>query len=252
MIGVSCTEFSAYDFNEVINEVAKQFTHWEIVSEAEHNIRNVEGLFASIKESYNLTYSIHAPISDINIGSLNERIREDSVLELLSTMESAVNLDIGLITIHPGMTSFAVPFMEEKAMAQAKKSLRAIDRISQQYGVTVAVENMPSMPFMLGHTCEELKELIEGTELRVCLDIGHANTTGQIDALIDGLKDRFANIHIHDNNGDNDSHLVIGEGSIDFPSVISKLKGYGGRFIIESNSFQEGVESQERLRSLLN
>ena len=251
MIGISCTEFSAYDFNEVINEVAKNFDHWEIFAEAEHRLRDVEGLFASIKENYNLSYSIHAPISDINIASLNERIREDSVLEILSTAESAMNLDIGLITIHPGLTPMAVPYMEEKAVQQAKKSLRSLDRIIQQYGITLALENMPAFPFMLGRSAEEMKELLDGTELRVCLDIGHANTTDEIDNLIDAFKDRFANIHIHDNNGDADSHMVIGEGSIDFPSVISKLKGYGGNFIIESKSFQDGVESQERLRSLL-
>lgn len=251
MIGISCTEFSAYDFTEVIFEVAKQFKHWEIFAEADHRLMDVEGIFSSMRDNYDLTYSVHAPITDINIASLNERIREDSILEILSTIESCVNLDIGLITIHPGTTSMSVPYMEEKSIEKAKKSLRSIDRISKEYGVTVAVENMPAFPFMLGRTYEELNELVDGTELKICFDIGHANTTGEIDNLINGFKDRFANIHIHDNNGDMDSHKVIGEGSIDFPDVISKLRGYKGRFIIESKSFADGVESQERLRTLL-
>lgn len=251
MIGVSCTEFSAYDFTEVINEVAKQFDHWEIFAEAEHRLKNVEGIFAQMKDNYKLSYSIHAPISDINIASINERIREDSVMEILATVESAINLEIGTITVHPGITPMAVPYMEEKAIVAAKKSLRSLDRITQQYGITIALENMPAFPFMLGRTAEELKELFDGTDLRMCFDIGHANTTEEIDNIIDAFKDRFANIHIHDNNGDADSHMVIGEGNIDFEKVISKLKGYRGNFIIESKSFQDGVESQERLRSLL-
>ena len=251
MIGVSSTEFSAYLFEEVIQEVSKVFEHWEIFAEAEHRLPSLESRLMDIIPSYNLSYSIHAPISDINIGSLNERIREDSVIELLTTAETAANLNIDLMTIHPGLTSMAVPYMEEKAIEKAKKSLRSLDRISSEYGVMIAVENMPAFPFMLGRTAEELKELIEPTNLRFCLDIGHANTTDQIDELIKEFRDRLVNIHIHDNHGDHDEHLTLGEGTIDFKKVISSLGGYSGNYIIESRSFPSAVESQDYLRTLL-
>lgn len=156
MIGISCTEFSAYDFKEVLPEVAKEFKHWEIFAEAEHHLRGIEGLFKTMKDAYELSYSIHAPISDINLASLNERIREDSVIEMLATLESAANLDIGLVTVHPGLTCMAVPYMDEKAVMKAKKSLGALDRLSDEYGVAVAIENMPSFPFMLGQTAEDM------------------------------------------------------------------------------------------------
>lgn len=251
MIGVSSTEFSAYRFDEVIAEVSKVFEHWEIFAEAEHRLPTVESLFREMMPSYNLSYSIHAPISDINIASLNERIREDSILEILTTAETAASLGIELITIHPGLTSMSVPYMEEKAMEKAKRSLSSIDRISSQYGVTIAVENMPSFPFMLGHTAEEMNELIGSTNLGFCLDIGHGNTTGQTDELIKTFRDRLVNIHIHDNHGEMDEHLTLGEGDIDFKSIISSLKGYTGNYVIESKSFPSAVESQDYLRPLL-
>ena len=251
MIGVSSTEFSAYMFEEVITEVSKVFDHWEIFSEAEHRIQSVESRFMDMMSSYKLSYSIHAPISDINIGSLNERIREDSIIEILTTAETAARLNIDLITIHPGVTSMAVPYMEEKAMEKAKRSLSSIDRIASEYGVRIAVENMPSFPFMLGQTAEDLNELIGSTNLGFCLDIGHANTTGQLDELIEQFRDRLINIHIHDNRGEHDEHLTLGEGNIDFKSVISKLNGYSGNYVIESKSFPSAVESQDYLRPLL-
>ena len=251
MIGVSSTEFSAYRFDEVLVEVSKMFDHWEIFAEAEHRLQTVESLFREMMPSYNLSYSIHAPISDINIASLNERIREDSILEILTTAETAASLGIELITIHPGLTSMSVPYMEEKAMEKAKRSLSSIDRISSQYGVTIAVENMPSFPFMLGHTAEEMNELIGSTNLGFCLDIGHGNTTGQTDELIKAFRDRLVNIHIHDNHGEMDEHLTLGEGDIDFKSIISSLKGYTGNYVIESKSFPSAVESQDYLRPLL-
>ena len=238
-------------FEEVIAEVSKVFDHWEIVSEAEHRLQPLAARFADLMPSYKLSYSIHAPISDINIGSLNDRIREDSVIELLSLAETAVSLNIDTITIHPGITPMAVPYMEEKAAEKARRSLGSIDRISSEYGVRIAVENMPAFPFMLGRTAEELKYLLEGTNLGFCLDIGHANNTEQIDEIISEFRDRFINIHIHDNNGEHDEHLTLGEGSIDFKSVLSKLANYQGNFIIESKSFPSAVESQDYLRPLL-
>ena len=250
MIGVSSTEFSAYLFEEVIQEVSKVFDHWEIFAEAEHRLPSLESRLMDLMPSYKLSYSIHAPISDINIGSLNERIREDSVIELLTTAETAANLNVDLMTIHPGMTSMAVPYMEEKAVEKAKKSLSSIDRISSEYGVRIAVENMPSFPFMLGHTAEEMKDLIGNTNLGFCLDIGHANTTDQIDELIKEFKDRLINVHIHDNNGEMDEHLTLGEGNIDFKRVLDSLKGYQGNYIIESKSYPSAVDSQDYLRSL--
>lgn len=251
MIGVSSPEFSSYEFSQVIAEIGKQFEHWEIFSEAEHRLQNVEGLFADMKKDYRLSYSVHAPISDMNVASLNERMREDSVIEILSTMESMVNLDIRLITVHPGMTPMAVPYMEEKSIIQAKKSMRALDRLSDEYGVTVAIENMPAFPFMLGRTAEEFGEIIDGTNLSVCFDIGHANTTDSIVSIIERFKDRFANIHIHDNRGEHDEHLTLGEGNIDFKKTIGMLGGYSGNYIIESKSFQSGVKSSEILAKML-
>ncbi|MFA6804253.1 MAG: sugar phosphate isomerase/epimerase family protein, partial [Candidatus Methanomethylophilaceae archaeon] len=209
MIGVSSTEFSAYQVEEVLEEVSKVFKHWEIFAEAEHNLNAITSRLATIKDSYKMTFSIHAPICDINIASLNERMREASTLETITMMEYAANLNMKTITIHPGLYSMAVPYQEDKSVVSAKKSLRMLDRISNEYGITIAVENMPEFPFALGRTAEEIKDLLDGTNLKVCFDIGHANTTDQIDTIIESLSDRFANVHIHDNMGENDEHRTV-------------------------------------------
>jgi sugar phosphate isomerase/epimerase len=69
--------------------------------------------------------------------------------------------------------------------------------------------------------------------------------------MIDAFFDRIANVHIHDNNGDRDAHMTIGDGSIDFQHVLKRLSRYSGNYIIESRSFESAVESQSRLESLL-
>ena len=63
--------------------------------------------------------------------------------------------------------------------------------------------------------------------------------------------DRLANIHIHDNHGDRDEHLTIGDGDIDYVDVFGKLSSYQGNFVIESRDFDSAVESQNRISEML-
>ena len=82
-------------------------------------------------------------------------------------------------------------------------------------------------------------------------DIGHANTAGQVESMVETFGDRIANIHIHDNHGQKDEHLTIGDGDIDFRRVVGMLPNYDGRFIIESKTLESALESQRRLRKIL-
>jgi sugar phosphate isomerase/epimerase len=117
--------------------------------------------------------------------------------------------------------------------------------------VRLCVENMPGFKFFLGQTAEQMSELLEGTNLPICLDIGHANTTGQLNEIIDVLGSRIMNVHIHDNDGKQDQHLTIGEGTVDFDDCLKRLSSYGGRYIIECKTLESGSESQDRLSRLL-
>ena len=250
MIGMSCTGFSAITVEEAAEKVSKEFGLWEIFSEAEHSIGKNWTRLKAIKESYDLEFSVHSPISDTNIAALTDRMREASVLEMIHTAEVSAEIGAKIVVVHPGLSSRSVPGTEARAKENAKKSLRTLDRTSREYGITFAIENMPNFPPMLGKTAEELAELLEGTNLGVCFDIGHANTTGQIDAMLSLLGDRFVNVHVHDNMGDHDSHMTVGDGNIDFPKAVEALFGYRGNYIIEAKSFESAVESARRLSVL--
>jgi len=251
MIGVSSTAFCTQNIEDTMKAVSKEFELWEIFSEGEHYLQNALARFGAAAPSYKMKYSIHAPICDVNIAALSERMREVSTMEMMATMEQAISADIKLITIHPGLYSMAVPELEQRSIERAKKSLRTLDRVTSEYGIKIAVENMPSFQFMLGRTAEELRDIVDGTDMGVCFDIGHANTTGQIDAFTELLGDRIINIHIHDNHGKTDEHLTIGDGNIDFAKVLGKLKGYTKNYIIESKTLESAVESKKKLKVML-
>lgn len=251
MIGVSCTNFGSRPFEDWIGPVSKEFRHWEVFSEAEHSILGNVPRLRTLIEDAGISCSVHAPICDWNIAALSDRLRQASLKETIATIMESADLGAETVTVHPGLSSMAVNGMEARAEGLARQSIRHIDEASKEYGVTVAIENMPNVPFFLGRTAESLSSLIDGTDLGVCFDIGHANTAGQVDEMIDKLGDRIVNIHIHDNNGARDEHLTIGDGNIDFPRVIGRLSGYRGNWIIESRDMQSAVESQSRLRKML-
>ena len=248
---MSCTQFGAHDPEKVMETVSKDFGLWEIFSEADGDVTKFSSRFNEIKDSYKMRYSVHAAIADINVASLNEKIREASVKEMIRTMDHANRMGISTVTVHPGIYSMVIHGVRDRSVKYSKQSMKKIDKGAKEYGVTVAVENMPSFLFMMGQTPEELLHLIEGTDLMICFDIGHANTIGKIDECIDSFGERIANIHIHDNVGKNDDHSTIGDGNIDFVHVLSKLKKYKGNYIIESKNMESAIVSKKRLEDLM-
>jgi sugar phosphate isomerase/epimerase len=89
------------------------------------------------------------------------------------------------------------------------------------------------------------------TSLGICFDAGHANTAGNTDEWL-ALADRFVNVHLHDNRGERDEHLVLGEGTVPLAKILKALQGvYKGNYVIESNDLAQGIRSRDILRMML-
>lgn len=251
MIAASSPSFTAIPFPQALESISKEFQAWEIVAEGGHELRRIEKQFLELAPSTGLRFSVHAPMSDINIGSLNPRMREASLKELMTGLGACHRLGIDTYTVHPAFLTPLGFVSRDKVKEAARDSLERLDRISGDLGVKIALENMPRMYASTGTTPQELTELIEGTGLGICLDIGHAHTMGLVKEFLK-LKKRIINLHVHDNRGEFDEHLPIGDGTVDFPRVIKGLKGYRGRYVIESRNLPDAVIGRDRLKALLN
>lgn len=251
MIGMSCTHFCSRPLSDWIGPVSESFRHWEIFSEVDHSVPGREAEIRDMIGSRGMTCSVHAPICDLNVAALSDRLMEASVKETCAVIVSSAEIGAKTVTIHPGLTSMSVNGTEERATERARRSMKVFDRMQAEYGVPLAIENMPGFKFFLGKTTESLASIVDGTDLGICFDIGHAHTMGQIEAMAETFGDRIVNVHIHDNHGERDEHLTIGDGNIDFGKVLGLLSGYRGNYIIESKNLESAVESQSRLRSML-
>ncbi len=88
-------------------------------------------------------------------------------------------------------------------------------------------------------------------ELPVCFDTGHAHIAckGKELEFMESIKTHIRNVHIHDNKGDDDSHLAIGDGNINFAEVLAflKQKTDAKKLIIENRN---EADMQKTLKAL--
>jgi len=186
----------------------------------------------------------------VNIGSFNTRIREEAVRQVIEAIHVAADLGMKTVTLHPGFLS-PISFPDpHKVVEITKDSVQRIDSSVSGLDIKVGVENMPDMIVTTCRRVQDLLHVIEGTEIGVCFDVGHANTTGEIENFLQ-LTDKFVNVHLHDNDGESDHHMPPGEGTVDFETVLGELSHYDGTFVLEARSWDGALSGKEYLEKLL-
>jgi len=186
--------------------------------------------------------SFHAPFADrIDITSPDEQVREAAVAELIIACRAAALLGAENIVLHPGPEREGRPPHEEflQRMHHAAVSLNKVAAYCCENGVQLLLENM--LPHLLfGQTSDMMFLLGEISTCTVgaCLDTGHAHLSGDLGGVFHKLSGHLKMVHINDNHGDWDAHLIPGEGSIDWSWVISELRQhhFHGGLIIEMSA----------------
>ena len=251
MIGIGSPAFCQIPFLEMLEAISEHFELWEILSEGEDRLELVKDDLRDHRGSYDLRYQVHAPLSDVNVGSVHEPMRVAAVTEIKKTLVLCRQLEIPVVTIHPGFVQGIAFLDKNRAVVKTRESVLEISRAAEDLGIRVAVENMPAN---INATCtraDELMEVVEGTGLGLCFDMGHANTAGQLDEML-RLVDKFTNVHLHNNEGQWDQHNRVDDGSADLTRVVSVLRGsYKGNVIIEATDLESGAESKKVLESVL-
>jgi sugar phosphate isomerase/epimerase len=238
-------------FLNMLESISKRFELWEILSEGEDRLELIKDDVRYGRDSLGMRFQVHAPLSDVNIGSVHEPMRIAAVDEIKQTIMMCRQLEIPLVTIHPGFVQGIAFLNKAKALEKTKESVKEVAAYAAGQSVTVVVENLPAN---INATCthaDELLEAIEGSGLGICFDMGHANTAGQMDEMLK-LVDRFKNVHLHNNDGQWDQHNRVDDGSADVLKVVSVLKrSYRGNIIIESTDLESGEQSKRVLEALL-
>lgn len=204
-----------------------------------------------IRASYSLKLTVHSPILDMNIASANNRFRNISIRLVMESIEHAAEMGAELVVVHPGMHSPLEYLVPRVHWDYNRESLRKIITNAEKLGVKVAVENMPgNTPCLLRNASEFQSLIAEGLPLHMTLDVGHANTASQLKPYLDNMSGRIIHLHLHDNNGLNDDHMVVGKGTVDWNLVRSKIDPSKITCVIENNTLSDAKESLRKISQL--
>ena len=251
MIGISSPTFCQVPFLNTLEKISEHFQLWEIISEGEDRLELIRDGIGYGKESLDMSFQVHVPISDVNIGSVYEPMRLAALNEVKQTIMMCHQLEIPLATVHPGFIQGIAFLNKAKALEKTKDSVKELAAFARDNSVVIAIENMPANINGTCTTAAELLEVVDSAGLGICFDMGHANTSGQIDEFLK-LAGRFKNVHLHNNEGTWDQHNEVDDGTADIKKVISILrKSYDGNLVIESTDLEPGAKSKSKLERIL-
>lgn len=245
-IGVSTLALFPMSLKEILNYLESiKVEYCEIIREYPYDSVDVD-----LVNSYNLKTSVHAPLSDMNLASLNESIRKASIEEIKNSMDLASKIDASIVVVHPGQMAFLARKFEEKGIQNSLNSLKECSKYADELGIEMCVENMPDMEGLLFKNIKDLNDLVQEIGTSMTLDVGHAHNMGY--SVQEMLVHDIGHIHLSDNDGSFDNHDAIGSKNIDFKSLFEGLKKikYDGILTIEVKEQNEILDSINYLKNL--
>lgn len=180
-------------------------------------------------------WSFHLPFMPFNvldIASLDEDKRRKTISYQSELIKKAGNIGISAIVIHPSIEPNRETEREEK-IKRAQESLIYLADIAEEYGMTIAVENLPRT--CLGRDSSDMLKLICADErLRICFDTNHL-LSQPIKEFIRAVGSKIITTHVSDFDFKNERHWMPGEGKINWPEIIDTLQevNYSGPLMYE-------------------
>lgn len=188
----------------------------------------------SLVNCANLPFKFHAPCTDVELGHMDDEVREMSLLYLQRYINAVAYLGGTEITIHVGSKSIDPSEMDLEGGIDAVSRLV---RHGEKQGVTVCLENLK-----VGWTAnpETYNLLLTETGASVTFDIGHANASelvrnGTMTAveLVSMIKAPIRSVHAYEIETPSGTH-VDPENLDNIGGVIEALVEQGCKwFVVE-------------------
>ena len=175
---------------------------------------------------YQMGIMAHLP-TFVWTSDLYESLRKASLQENFAALEASAELGIEKAVLHPGFITGLGKFVLDKAKGYAMESLEAILKKAVSVNITLCIENMFPQAHFLSQPHEFQSVFDAFPEIRLTLDVGHANLGGGKNRSSEFIRlhgYRIGHVHVNDNFGKEDAHLPVGAGIIDFEKILKELK----------------------------
>jgi len=180
----------------------------------------------AIVASYGLQIeNVHLPFNGINV--LWEATADGDAYEknIIDAIKECSQYDIKTVIMHI-TNGFKLPNLSNVMLDRIKR----IANVAKEYNIKLALENLkvvPALDYILAN--------IQDDNVGFCYDSGHRNCFAKDIDLLGKYGDRLFAIHLHDNFGDTDMHMLPFDGNIDWEYVYEGIKksNYHGALTLE-------------------
>ena len=188
------------------------------------NFQNRNEELIKILDSSDMNFGIHSPVWNVNMTAENSHIRKASIEAYKDSIVFASKLGVNHLVLHPGFVDTKV-FSKNLAKKRFHESIKELDDFNKNYGITLLIENVGNKDTGI-FTENEYIDLINilPSNIKFILDTGHANITGwNMPNVISKMGSRLKAMHINDNDGKNDIHLAVNEGTINWNELFAAI-----------------------------
>ena len=199
-------------------------------------------------------HSMHAPIVDAirggkwvgaySIAAGDETTRRAALAEIAAALKVAATAPYKYLVVHLGIPDGQAAAPNDNQPDAARRSVEEIAALAAEVNVRVALEVMPNKLSSAGAICHLIEEQLEGLDVGICLDYGHANLMGDLSDAIENVGGHLWTTHVHDNDGRKDDHRVPFAGRIDWDAAIMETQkiGYDGVLMFEVENSGDPME----------
>jgi sugar phosphate isomerase/epimerase len=175
----------------------------------------------------------------VDLASLDGEMRRRSVTDVRRAIEWLAATGGRCLVVHPGVLSDANDF--DRRRSALVESLSELAPVAANHAIWLCVENLPRGSFPGSYTSDNASIVRElaASHVGLCLDTGHANIMADVGSEAREAGTLLRTTHVHDNDGQRDSHLLPGLGSIRWPEFSSALTeiDYDGVIMLECPRF---------------
>ena len=188
--------------------------------------------------------------SDLDPSCPEESIRRHTIDVYRREGELSLTLGGPKVIVHPAplvaQGAAGDPDPQEARIDPLRRSLADLAETGRQQGVTYLIENVPN-DYAFGSNPRQLAELLREVDqldaVAMCFDTGHAHITGDCAAALRSCFDVAVYMHITDNEGESDQHLIPGEGTLDWELITDIVRQLPG----DTPAMLELFESEAKL-----
>ena len=209
--------FECFDFNMACTEIPPytlKGAMFDDFCKEEKKIANAAGM---------TIWQVHGPMRwPVCDGTPEER--EERMEKMKRSIRATALLGAKYWVIHPLMPHGLFERATDKAKETREMNLAfwgELLKVAKDEGVTMCLENMPFLDFSISSPAEIASVVREMNDpaFAMCLDTGHANMSPDWETPADAIRkygDLIKTLHIHDNRGKNDNHMLPFTGTIDW------------------------------------